>query len=190
MTSRPVALATLALFGCATPPPAPPAQAYAQALEAGHLDAAYALTTPAFRAQVTPEAYQARFADPAARAARAAAVRSGLAALAEAAPELFGRDETEAPEAVILRFAAAVRAGHFEEARGCLTAALRSRYSATLLAADFRDEPGAPARLERAVLAAEGTPVQEGNRVRFPLGGGGAVVVVRETEGWRLLALE
>ncbi len=190
MTSRPAALATWAFLGCATPQPAAPAGAYAQALEAGQLDAAYVLTTEAFRAQVSQKAFQARFADPAARAARAAAVRGGLAALAEAAPELFGRDETEAPEAVILRFAAAVRAGHFEEARGCLTAALRGRYNAELLASDFREEAGASARLKRAVLAAEGTPVKDGSQVRFPLGGGGAVVVVREAEGWRLLALE
>jgi len=190
VTARPAALATLALLGCATSPPVPPAQAYAQALEHGQLDAAYALTTPAFRAQVSPEAFQARFADPAARQARAAAVRGGLAALAEAAPELYGRDGTEAPQAVILRFVAAVRAGRFEEARGCLTAALRRRYSAELLAADFREEAGASARLERAVLAAEGTPMKEEDRVRFSVGGGGAVVVVREAQGWRLQALE
>lgn len=191
MRLRPVTLGLLGALACATPAPPPSAaQAYVQALEAGHLDTAYALTAPAFRAQVSPAAFQARFADPAARAARAAAVRTGLAELERSAPELYGQVATEAPEAVILQFAAAVRAGRFEEARSCLAAPLRSRYSPALLAEDFAAEPGATARLGRATLAAEGVPIQQGDQVRFPLGNGGAVVVVREADGWRLLALE
>ncbi len=180
----------VALLACATPGPTPPAEAYARALQAGQLDAAYALTAPAFRAQVSADAFRARFADPAARRARAAAVRDGLDALTRSAPELFGADQTEVPEAVILRFAAAVRAADFEEARRCLSAELRARYSPELLARDFHAEPTAAERLERAVVAAEGIPTQEANRVRFPLPGGGAVVVLREADGWRLEALE
>ena len=81
-------------------------------------------------------------------------------------------------------------ASHFDEGWRCLSANLRKRYSVEGLAQDFRAEPNASARLERAVLAAEGIPVGEGDTVRFPLPGGGAVVVVRERDGWRLESLE
>ncbi|MGO9831895.1 MAG: hypothetical protein ACLPJH_17310 [Myxococcaceae bacterium] len=178
------------LLGCATAQPSSPAQAYLAALDSGQLDAAYALTSPAFRAQVSGEEFRARFADPAARQARAAAVREGLAELARAAPELFGMDETEVPEAVILRFVAAVRAGNFEQACACLSATLRQRYSAELLRVDFHAEPSAAERLERAAVAAQGIPVRDGTRVSFPVPGGGAVVVVQEQEGWKLEALQ
>jgi hypothetical protein len=83
-----------------------------------------------------------------------------------------------------------VRAGHFDVATRCLAAGLRARYSAELLARDFQAEPGAQTRLERAVLAAEGIPQPDGPRMRFPLAGGGAVVVAQEADGWRLEALE
>jgi len=89
-----------------------------------------------------------------------------------------------------LRFVSAVRASRFDEAWRCLSVGLRKRYSVDALAQDFRAEPGAPARLERAALAAEGIPVREADTVRFPLPGGGAVVVVREREGWKLESLE
>jgi hypothetical protein len=191
MRRRPGALlATLGFLGCASTRPVSPAEGYAHALETGQLDAAYAFTTPSFQSQVSQEQFRARFADAAVRNARAAAVRRGLAELAQAAPELFGKDTTEAPEAVILHFATAIRAAHFDEGWRCLSAALRKRYSVEGLAQDFRAEPTASARLERAVLAAEGIPVTEGDTVRFPLPGGGAVVVVRERDGWKLEALE
>ena len=180
----------MALLGCAGAQSSSPAQSYLAALDSGQLDAAYALTSPAFRDQVSADEFRARFSDPAARAARAAAVRDGLAELARAAPELFGKDVTEAPEAVILRFVAAVRAGHFEKAWACLSATLRKRYSAELLSQDFYAEPSASARLERALLAAEGVPAKDGQRVRFPVAGGGAVVVLQEQDGWKLEALE
>jgi hypothetical protein len=178
------------VLGCATAPRASPAEGYARALDAGQLDAAYALTSPSFQAQVSAAQFRERFADPAARKARALAVREGLSELARAAPELFAEDATEAPQAVILQFAKAVRAGAFDEARRYLSAALRQRYSGEELSRDFRAEPSATARLERAVVAAEGIPVKEGGTVRFPLAGGGAVVVVREGAGWKLDALE
>jgi hypothetical protein len=183
-------LTTLVLLGCATPQSPSFAEAYAHALDTNQLDAAYALTTPAFRAQVSAEDFRTRFADTAARRARAAAVRDGLTELARAAPELFGKDATELPEAVILRFASAIRGGHFDEARRCLSAALRKRYSVDVLSKDFHAEPTAAARLERAVLAAEGIPARDGKTVRFPLAGGGAVVVLQENDGWKLEALE
>jgi hypothetical protein len=180
----------LALLGCASTGPATSAEGYSHALETNQLDAAYALTTPAFQSQVSLEQYRARFSDAAARSARVAAVRAGVAELAQAAPELFGKDATEAPEAVILRFAGAIHASHFDEGWRCLSANLRKRYSVEGLAQDFRAEPNAAARLERAVLAAEGIPVREADTVRFPLPGGGAVVVVRERDGWKLESLE
>ena len=191
MTRRPpLVLVLLAVLGCATASTPSPAEAYARALDAGQLEAAYALTTPAFRTQVSEEQFRARFADPAVRAARAAAVREGMGALARAAPELFGSPASERPLEVVLRFAAAVRAGHFDQARSCLGATLRERYTAELLARDYRSVPTAAARLERALVAVEGVPVVDGDAVRFPLSGGGAVVVRREPDGWKLEALE
>jgi hypothetical protein len=184
------ALATLGLLGCASARPVSPAEAYAQALETDQLDKAYALTTPSFQSQVSEQQFRVRFSDASARTARAAAVRQGLAELAQAAPELFGTDGTELPEAVILRFVSAVRAQHFEEAWRCLSAPLRQRYSVEGLSRDFHAEPTATARLERAVKAAEGIPVRAGDTVRFPSAGGGAVIVVHEGDGWRLEALE
>jgi hypothetical protein len=181
---------TLGLVGCASTRPVSPAEGYAHALETDQLDSAYALTTPSFQAQVSQAQFRARFSDPAARSARASAVRTGLAELAQAAPELFGNDTTEAPQAVILHFATAIRGAHFDEGWRCLSTPLRQRYSVEGLAQDFRAEPTASARLERAVLAAEGIPVREGDTVSFPLAGGGAVVVVRERDGWKLEALE
>jgi hypothetical protein len=183
-------LASLSLLSCATARPVSSAEAYAQALEAGQLDKAYALTTPSFQSQVTEHQFRERFSDIQARAARVAAVREGMAQLSQAAPELFGTDTTELPEAVILRFVSAVRAQHFEEAWHCLSAPLRARYSVDGLTQDFRAEPAASARLERAVQAAEGIPVKTGDSVRFPTSSGGAVIVVRERDGWRLEALE
>jgi hypothetical protein len=190
VTPRPQLLALLALLGCATTSTPSPAEAYARALDAGQLETAYALTTPAYRAQVTEEQFRVRFADPAARAARAAAVRDGMGALARAAPELFGPPAAERPVEVVLRFATAVRAGHFDQARNCLGAALRERYTAELLERDYRSLPSAAARLERALVAVEGLPVVDGEAVRFPVSGGGAVVVRREPDGWKLEALE
>jgi hypothetical protein len=190
VTARPLAALVVLFFGCTTPAPPSPAQAYAQELEAAHLDAAYALTSPAFRAQVSAEEFRLRFADPAARQARATAVKEGLSELARAAPELFGGASAELPEAVVLRFATAVRAGHFDQAWRCLSAALRQRYSPETLSRDFSTEPTGASRLEQATRAAEGIAVREGNSVRFPLPGGGAVVVLQESDGWRLGALE
>jgi hypothetical protein len=189
VTSRPLVVATLVILGCATAGPSSPAEAYAQALDAGRLDAAYALTTSSFRARVSSEEFNARYADPAARSARARVVRDGMAELARAAPELYG-EATERPEAVILRFASAIRASHFEEAWRCLGTDLQKRYSVDSLSRDFHAEPAANTRLERALLAAEGTPMKDGDTLRFPLGGGGAVVVLHQSDGWRLEALE
>jgi hypothetical protein len=190
VTSRPLMVATLAVLGCAMPGPASPAEAYARALDAGRLDAAYALTTTNFRATVSSEEFHARYPDAATRSARARAVREGLAELARAAPELYGAEATERPEAVILRFASAIHASDFEEAWRCLGADLQKRYTVDSLSRDFRAEPGANSRLSRALLAAEGTPTRDGDTLRFPVAGGGAVTVLHQSDGWRLEALE
>jgi len=182
--------ALLALAGCAQAPGPSTAEAYARALEAGKLDQAYRLTAPAFQAQVSESDFKARFSDPAARAARAAAVRGGVADLTRAAPEVFGPAAADRPAEVVVRFAAAVRAGRFDQAWELLSLPLRTRYTPELLSRDFRAEPAAAARLERAVVAVEGVPVREGPTVRYPLGGGGAVVLFQEPGGWRLEALE
>lgn len=180
----------LALAGCAEAPGPSTAEAYARALEAGKLDQAYGFTTPAFQAQVSESDFRARFSDPAARAARAAAVRSGVAELDRSAPELFGPAAADRPAEVVVRFATAVRAGRFDQAWELLSLPLRARYTPELLSRDFRAEPTAAARLERAVVAVEGVPVADGSAVRYPLGGGGAVVLLHEPGGWRLEALE
>jgi hypothetical protein len=180
-------LLVLALGGCATSAPSSRPEAYVQALKLGRLEAAYALTTSAFRAEVSEADFRRLFADGAARTAHAAAIEEGLA---RAAPELFLGATSDVPAGVILRFSAAVHAGHFEEAWRCLSAALRARYSVEALARDFAAEPTAAARLERAARAAEGPGVTEGSTVRFPVAGGGAASVVKESDGWRLAALE
>lgn len=190
MTRAAPLLPVLAALGCAVPRPASPAAAYAHALDAGQLDAAYALTTPAFRAGTSEADFRARLADPVARAARALAVRDGLGALARAAPELFEAAPAAFPGGVVIRFSAAVRAGRFDQAQACLAAGLRARYTPELLARDYRAEPAASARLERALVAVEGVPVQAGDSVRFPVGGGGSVVLRREPDGWRIESLE
>lgn len=184
---RAVALALLALSGCATAPAASRAEAYLEALRAGRLDAAYALTSPAYRAKVSRDEFRLRFSDADARQAHATAVEEGLA---QAAPELFGVTTAEPPQAIVLRFTAAVRAGRFEEAWRCLSAPLRTRYSVEALSRDYALEPTARARLERAARATEAAGVREGNTVRFPVDGGGAVLLVEEKDGWRLGALE
>jgi hypothetical protein len=191
MTSRPwysIALACLA--ACAAQTPGPSVQAYVRALEAGQLDAAYSLTTPAYRAQVSIEQFRTRFTEAAARTAHAAAVQDAQAQLSFAAPELFGPEAAPPPGATVRAFAAAVRAGNFEEAWRRLSAPLRMRYSVEALAEDFSRAPDAAARLERAVVAAEDRPVPAGTAVRFPLKGGGAVVVIEEGDGWKLQALK
>jgi hypothetical protein len=180
----------LVLAACARAPGPSTAEAYARALEADRLDQAYRLTTPPFQAQVGELEFRARFSDPAARAARAAAVRAGMTDLVRAAPELFGPAAADRPAEAVVRFAAAVRAGRFDQAWELLSLPLRARYTPELLSRDFRAEPTATARLERALVAVEGVPVGEGATVRYPLGGGGAVVLLHEPGGWRLEALE
>jgi hypothetical protein len=180
-------LIVLALDGCAASAPSSKEEAYVRALTSGHLETAYALTTSAFRAEVTEADFRRRFSDEATRKAHAAAIEEGLA---RAAPELFAAAPADVPANVVLRFSSAVHEGHFEDAWRCLSAALRARYSVEALARDFAAEPSAAARLERAALAAEGSGVTEGSTVRFPVPGGGAVSVVRESDGWRLAALE
>ncbi|HXX32482.1 MAG TPA: hypothetical protein VEJ89_17395 [Myxococcaceae bacterium] len=189
---RPVAprLLALGLIGCAHAPPFSPATEYAQALEAGNLDRAYALTTSSFQSQVSLDQFRERFRDPAAREARVAAVRAGLSQLAAAAPELLGPPGADRPAEVVVLFGEAVRAGRFDRAWGLLSTPLRERYTPELLARDFRTEPTASARLARALVAVEGIPVPEAGGVRFPVAGGGSVVVRREPAGWKLEALE
>jgi len=180
----------LLLAACAQSPGPSTAEAYARALEADQLDRAYRLTTPAFQAQVGEPDFRARFSDPAARAARAAAVRAGAADLVRAAPELFGPAAADRPPEVLVRFAAAVRAGRFDQAWELLSLPLRARYTPELLSRDYRAEPTAAARLERAVVAVEGVAVVDGTTMRYPLGAGSAVVLRHEAGGWRIDALE
>jgi len=156
-------------------------------MKGDNLEAAYALTTSAFQAEVSLADFRRQFSDEATRTAHTLAIEEGLA---RAAPELFASAPVDAPAGIVHRFSAAVQAGHFEEAWRCLSSAQRARYSVEALARDFAAEPTAGARLQRAARAAEGPGVTEGSTVRFLVAGGGAVCVVRESDGWRLAALE
>ncbi|HEY3588097.1 MAG TPA: hypothetical protein VGK85_13130, partial [Myxococcaceae bacterium] len=65
-------LAPILLFllaGCATAPRTAPTEAYLAALERNDLDAAWSLTSSRYRQGTDRATYEARLADPAARAA-------------------------------------------------------------------------------------------------------------------------
>jgi len=83
---RPVAAILLLVAGCVTAPRTTPTEAYLTALERNDLDTAWSLTSSRYRQTTDRAAFEARLADPAARAAHVARVR---AALADAAPELL-----------------------------------------------------------------------------------------------------
>lgn len=171
-------------------------EAYARALESGRLGDAYALTTSKGEG-ISQGAFEARYANPAARARRASEVRAASGALRASGPGAalsFNRGwrvlEPDASRA-LARFVAAAEAGDFATAYGLLAGQWRARYTPERLASDFRAEPLSRERLERAKWAAEQSPPQvSGGEVRFPLGGDKAVRMVREGGDFKVAALE
>jgi len=126
--------------------------------------------------------------DPAARSAHVARVR---AALSGSAPELLDMPApTDPPAEAVRALARAARAGDFAEAWRWLAAPERTRYTPERLATDFRAAPGSEQRLSRALAAVERPGETAGGETRWPLATGGAVRVVLEDGGPRVLALE
>jgi hypothetical protein len=174
--------------GCASTRPAPPLSQYLQALESGDVARAWGLTSERYRRETSQEQFSARFADPGARTAHVAAIRS---ALGGAAPELLEESpEAPAPAEAVRALVTAARAGRFAEAWRWLSAPERARYSPERLAADFRTVPDAEQRLTRAMEAVERPGLSSGTETRWPLPSGGAVRVVLEDGQPRVAALE
>lgn len=99
-------------------------------------------------------------------------------------------DGARAVRELIERFLDAAEAGKFAGVLPLLAEPVRSRYSVERLAADFGAEPTAKARLAqvRAALAKD-VEIRAGVAV-LPLESGRRLRAVRETDGWRIAALE
>ncbi|HEY1333075.1 MAG TPA: hypothetical protein VGF31_02390 [Myxococcaceae bacterium] len=178
----------LVLSACATAPRSATAEAYLAALDRNDLDTAWSMTSSRFRQGTDRAAYEARLADPAARAAHVARVRS---ALAEGAPELLDvPPPTGQPAEAVRGLVRAARAGDFAEAWHWLAAPERARYTPERLARDFQSAPGVAERLSRALAAVERTGETTGTETRWPLPTGGAVRVVLEDGHPRVATLE
>jgi hypothetical protein len=161
---------------------------YLQALESGDVAGAWNLTSERYRRGTSEEQFSTRFADPRARAAHAAAIRSALGTVA---PELLEQaPAAPAPSEAVRALVAAARAGRFEEAWRWLSAPERARYTPERLDSDFRAVPDAERRLTRALEAVERPGQSSGTETRWPLPSGGAVRVVLEDGQPRVAALE
>jgi hypothetical protein len=193
-------LLALAFTGCATVPRGPEstAEAYAKALEDNRLPQAYALTTGLLEGEA---AFRARYADPAVRRERAAAVRASVPQLEGRAPALqMERREstwrvvetlpTDEVKAALARFLNAAESTDWEKAWSLLSAPLRARYTPDRLREDFQREPLARERLRRARLALKGEVKMQGAEATLPLGAERAVRLVREGEAYRVAAIE
>jgi hypothetical protein len=174
--------------GCASTRPAPPVSGYLQALESGDVTGAWKLTSERYRRGTSEEQFSTRFADPRARAAHVAAIRSALGTVA---PELLEQaPAAPAPSEAVRGLVSAARAGRFEEAWRWLSAPERARYTPERLASDLRAVPDAEQRLTRALEAVERPGQSSGTETRWPLPTGGAVRVVLEDGQPRVAALE
>ncbi|EAU61721.1 hypothetical protein STIAU_6577 [Stigmatella aurantiaca DW4/3-1] len=176
----------------------PTAEAYAKALEENRLPQAYALTTGLPEGEA---AFRSRYADPAARRERAAAVRAGLPLLEGHAPALtMERREsswrvvetlpTDEVKATLARFLNAAETTDWEKAWSLLSAPLRARYTPDRLREDFHREPLARERLRRARLALKGDVKVSGAEATFSLGAERAVRLVLEAGEYRVAAIE
>jgi hypothetical protein len=182
------AASLLLAVGCVTAPHGSPTEAYLTALEKNDLGTAWSLTSAQFQKSTDRAAYEARLADPAARAEHIARIRS---ALAESAPELLDvPPPTGQPAEAVRALVKAARAGDFAEAWRWLAAPERARYTPERLARDFQSAPGTAERLSRAVAAVERPGERSGTETRWPLPTGGAVRVVLEDGQPRVAALE
>ncbi|MFW6369144.1 MAG: hypothetical protein ACOC0J_01015, partial [Myxococcota bacterium] len=91
-------------------------------------------------------------------------------------------------------FVSAVRERDFETVRGLLSEELRTRYDVRTLVADYEsagEKVEQDLREIEEALEAGGLVVdEEEGEARLPLGGGRAVHLVRETEGWRVASFQ
>jgi hypothetical protein len=129
-------------------------------------------------------------------------VRHLVAALAAAALACAGAPGRTAPPAglgdgaareVLARFCRAVEGGRWNEAHLLLSARWREAYTPARLAADRAGAgPAAGEAAGRALAAvAGGAPVvRAGERATVPVGPDRAAVLVAETGGWRVDAVE
>ena len=185
---RLLAAILLLVAGCVTAPRTTPTEAYLAALERNDLDTAWSLTSTQYRQTTDRAAFEARLADPGARAAHVARVR---AALADAAPELLDvPSPTGQPAEAVQALVRAARAGDFADAWRWLAAPERARYTPERLARDFQSALGTGERLSRALAAVERPGQTVGTETRWPLTTGGAVRVVLEDGQPRVAALE
>jgi hypothetical protein len=195
-------LASLLLAACRTTPgPHDAASSYAKAIAENRLDDAYALTAAEQRAHETPEQFKTRYADPRLREERAAAILGSLQRLQAPGAQWTAVNESDGwrvaelpsadePRKALAAFLDAAQKGDFEAAHRLLAAPWRLRYSPQRLAEDFKAEPQARDRLERARMALSAEPVWTPEGAQFPLGEGREVRLTREPEGFRVAALE
>ena len=207
MCSRllPQTVATLLLssvLGCrAVSTPQSVAREYAAALQEGHLSTAYGLLDVESQSAEPLTAYEARFSDPSARAARAAEVDAAVPMLnaGSGALQLSLREGSwrvaevragNGPRSTLKRFLESVDHQDFDQGYLLLAGSLRARYTPARLRSDFALAPGAPDRLARARAALGGAPQFREGLVAFPIGDGREVVLQREGAEYRILALE
>jgi hypothetical protein len=189
------------LVGCAhAQEPGRAAAAFAEALETGRLDEAWAASTGLPR-----EAFEARYAAPERRAARATQVRRALEARGEGdgvglllvrerwrVVEAAGLSSAvDGPAEALERFVATVEAADWSAAWSQLSSTWRGRYSPERLGKDFDAEPLVRERLARArAAAAHSKATVDSGRASFPIAAGRAVRLVLEAGAWKVDALE
>lgn len=180
------------------PGPSDVAKRYAKALREGRLDDAWALTSKPFRTQVDSASFKRRYQNADVRRARADAISAAnlrvtsafLSLQQEGAHWRVSADSDGDAAAVARAFLDAAEAGDFKTAYGLLAGALKARYSPERFAEDFRSEPQSKERLSRAREALRNPPEQTGAEVRFGIGEGLALRLLREADGFRVLAIE
>ncbi len=190
-----------------TPTPKEQLSRYAEALEKGELEKAWALAPEEQRREEGFAAFRARHSEAAARTAVGARLRAATSLQAACArvfeaPEGFTIDDrgctapavkAPTPADVLTQFIDAAEARRFAEAWPLLSADWRRRYTAERLAADFDKEPQVKERLARARLALAAQPfvlTRDGAEARLPIGEGIAVTLLREDGTYKVASLE
>lgn len=174
--------------------------AYADALDEGRLDDAYALTSADYRAQVTRSEFGKRYAKAEVRKARAAellsvrvhATAGETSLVLEEGQWRVGSEgqSDDGARSALEGFVSSVEKGDFAKAYALLSGDWRARYTPERFKADFQASPENRDRLSRAKAALNGSPEHVGNEVRFNIGDGRAVRLVREGDGYRVAAIE
>lgn len=169
------------------------ARRYADALEQGRVDEAWALS-----AQLDREQFGARYADAGARKARAEGVRRAVSLEAkgdgwrvvETPLPVAAADDARLARERVDHFLAAVDSGDFEAVFADLSASWRARYTPARLKADFTGEPFAIERLQRIKAALPGKWEVTAAGPQLVLGEGKALKLLREGDGFKVAALE